>query len=321
MEITELFSLEIMEEARKNILEGRTIPVYSDVGFKLFFASESENAVFCRNNFLSSLTGENIVESMVLNTEILPEFLGGKVPRVDLYCKTDEGIVIDVEIQMSRENDDQMVRSIYYGSKLFSGAGKKGRLFKNIPKVYQIMLSDFNIFNDKDYAHHLFFKDQHNEIATKRLELVFIEFPKLQRLLENKGGSYAEILDSLQDDAFWAILIRNSNNCDFMKSISSAKRRTEIIEKAGANMIEVSKDEIEWAYHLSYDRAEIDYKNGMEISREEGLAEGIAQGSRNKAVETARNMLSKNISVEIVVECTGLSVEEVEKLSENLKKS
>ena len=86
-------------------------------------------------------------------------------------------------------------------------------------------------------------------------------------------------------------------------------------------MIEVSKDEIEWAYHLSYDRAEIDYKNGMEISREEGLAEGIAQGSRNKAVETARNMLSKNISVEIVVECTGLSVEEVEKLSENLKKS
>ena len=132
---------------------------------------------------------------------------------------------------MSKEKDDQLVRTVYYGSKLFSGAGKKGKLFKNIPKVYQIMLSDFYLFDDEDYVHHLFFKDQHNKIATKRLELILIEFPKLQKLLKDKteSGNYAEVLDSLQDDAFWAIFIRNSNNREFVKSLSKAKNRAEII--------------------------------------------------------------------------------------------
>lgn len=308
MDIKELFSAEILEEARKNIAEGRTIPIYSDIGFKLFFASDTDNATFCRNSFLSSLTGENIVESTVLNTEILPEFLGSKVPRVDLYCKTSDGMLMDVEIQMTKEGDDQLTRTIYYGCKLFSGAGKKGHKFKNLPRVYQIMLSDFNLFNDKDYVHHLFFKDQHNKVATTKLQLVFIEFSKLQALLET--DNYAEVLDSLQDDAFWAILIRNSNNSEFMKAISSAKRRAEIIEKAGANMIEVSKDEIEWAYHLSYDRAEIDYKNNMELSREEGLA----QGAHDKAIEGAKNLLANNVSAEIIAKSLGLPIEDVNAL-------
>ena len=49
----------------------------------------------------------------------------------------------------------------------------------------------------------------------------------------------------------------------------------------------------------------------------EGLAEGEAKGARNKAIETARNFLKKNISAEIIAECTGLPLEEVNKLKQN----
>lgn len=40
------------------------------------------------------------------------------------------------------------------------------------------------------------------------------------------------------------------------------------------------------------------------------------EGEQKKALETAKKMLEKGIAVEVVAECTGLAVEEVEKLVE-----
>ena len=59
-------------------------------------------------------------------------------------------------------------------------------------------------------------------------------------------------------------------------------------------------------------------------ARRAGLKEGIAlgekrgllAGERNAKFETAKNLLKKNISAEIIAECTGLSLEEVNKLSQ-----
>ena len=42
--------------------------------------------------------------------------------------------------------------------------------------------------------------------------------------------------------------------------------------------------------------------------------EGIAQGAYEKAIETAKNMLKNNISLEIIVECTGLTVQTIKNL-------
>ena len=42
--------------------------------------------------------------------------------------------------------------------------------------------------------------------------------------------------------------------------------------------------------------------------------EGIAQGAYEKAIVTAKKMLKNNISLEIIVECTGLSVQTIKNL-------
>jgi predicted transposase/invertase (TIGR01784 family) len=46
----------------------------------------------------------------------------------------------------------------------------------------------------------------------------------------------------------------------------------------------------------------------------QGLSRGISQGAHQKAIETAKSMMQRNISIDIVAECTGLSPEEIEKL-------
>ena len=56
------------------------------------------------------------------------------------------------------------------------------------------------------------------------------------------------------------------------------------------------------------------FDDGVSIGRNEGISIGISQGAQQTKLETAKIMLLKNISFEIISECTGLSVEEIEQL-------
>ena len=44
----------------------------------------------------------------------------------------------------------------------------------------------------------------------------------------------------------------------------------------------------------------------------EGVSDGISQGEHQAKIKTAKNMLQKNISIEVISECTGLSLDEIE---------
>ena len=48
--------------------------------------------------------------------------------------------------------------------------------------------------------------------------------------------------------------------------------------------------------------------------KEAGIAIGIAEGKRDNALQNARNLKYKNIPVDIIAECTGLSIEQVNAL-------
>ena len=50
----------------------------------------------------------------------------------------------------------------------------------------------------------------------------------------------------------------------------------------------------------------------------EGMTRGRLAGIREKAIETTRNFLKKNISAETIAECTGLSLDEVLKIKQEL---
>ena len=84
----------------------------------------------------------------------------------------------------------------------------------------------------------------------------------------------------------------------------------------------ISAEERAWAYHLSMDRAEADYKNGLRRARRKGREEARKEALKEtrKAQEaireqTTRNMLARNYPMTDIAEITGLSLEEVEKLA------
>ena len=67
---------------------------------------------------------------------------------------------------------------------------------------------------------------------------------------------------------------------------------------------------------------EYDYATDIEVQREEafekgvsqGISQGIQQGSQQKAIETAKNLFLKNIPMDIIAECTGLSIDFIKTL-------
>ena len=59
-----------------------------------------------------------------------------------------------------------------------------------------------------------------------------------------------------------------------------------------------------------FDQEEYD-RNRFNDGKEAGIAIGIAEGKRDAALQNARNFKYKNIPVDIIAECTGLSVEQV----------
>ena len=51
---------------------------------------------------------------------------------------------------------------------------------------------------------------------------------------------------------------------------------------------------------------------------DEGMAAGLVEGERQKAVETARKLIKKGIDPDVIAECTGLSLDEVQLFAEEL---
>ena len=62
----------------------------------------------------------------------------------------------------------------------------------------------------------------------------------------------------------------------------------------------------------AYDRHR--FNEGKEVGIAEGIEKGLAEGRRDNALQNARNFKYKNIPVDIIAECTGLTIEQVNAL-------
>jgi predicted transposase/invertase (TIGR01784 family) len=117
--------------------------------------------------------------------------------------------------------------------------------------------------------------------------------------------------------------VGDENVRKLLEFISTGKSETSLTNKISNELRRVQGNE-EWrAEYMTLEMLKKDtYDSGFtagEKAGEErgisiGLSQGITQGAHQKAVETAKSMILRNISIDIVAECTGLSPEEIEKL-------
>lgn len=156
-------------------------------------------------------------------------------------------------------------------------------------------------------------------MLTDVLEIYIIELPKYSKYAVN------EKIESLN---LWVKFIKNPEVVIMINKNDSktVKETKQAINKAKKRLEELSNDEherylAELREKYTRDQYEIQaygYDKGVEEGRKEGKLEGIIEGRKEKSIEIAKSLLAQNIDIEVIIKCTGLTKEEIEKLKNNI---
>ena len=320
-----VFSRALLAQAAEMIARGERLPLKDDVAFKMFLSGPEPESRACLRYFLSAMTGREVTAARVKNPELTPEFVKGKMSRLDVNCEFNDGQKADIELQLTKADDDQKLRALFYACKLCAGSLRRGRPYKSMPSVYQIFLIDFDLFGEEGKAggrkffHRAMMRLDDGAVLSDRMQILFFD-------LKVPG----QVDGSLQKAANWCKFISGCEKPEVLEALGRDAGWKEEYMTALKTYMRIAAEERAWAYHLSMDRAEADYWNGIRLAkraareegwkdgRESGWKDGRDEGERNRALFAARNMLTRNYPVTDIVEITGLPLDDVEDLAKNL---
>ena len=231
-----VLSKELMELASAMAASGKLIPLKNDVTFKMFLSDTTPESNACLRYLLSALTGREVTKANVTNSEVLPEYAKGKMPRMDVNCEFNDGQEADIELQLTKEDDDQKLRSLFYACKLYAGSMERGMKYKNVPNVYQIFLVDFDLFEDGAFYHRAMMKLDDGKVLTDRLQILFFN-------LKVPGKVRAD----LKRAANWCKFISGSDKPEVVKELGSKTDWKEEYMTALDACIRISAEKRAWA--------------------------------------------------------------------------
>ena len=149
----------------------------------------------------------------------------------------------------------------------------------------------------------------------KRKPVIFIELPKVIKL-----ESSIEKNSALEN---WAIFLKEADNPKKTRIIQKLTETEAGLMNAKRSLSSISANQDLWVQQFRQEMFERDYRSGLSAAENRGIAIGEERGKeagRSEAkLEDARNMLMENLPAETVARCTGLSLETVQQLAEQLK--
>ena len=282
------------------------LPLTSDIVFKRVFSKEGNEDIL--KALLEAILEIPIREVIVKNPELPRNLYESKAGLLDVKVEIDKDIICNIEMQVKDlKNMDK--RSTYYMSRIVSEELKKSEDYIQVKNTIVINLLNFEFYQRNSYhsiAHMKFEKTKENEfvdmgyqkeeeIATKDLEMHFIEIPKF--IKKNPEAN------TKLEQWMWLIAGRE-------EKLEMAKKENKEIKKAMDIIEEMSMDEKEWELYQSRKMAIMDYNTGIYEAKEEGKQEG----ERKSKIEIAKKLLEMKLPIEQIMKATNLSKEEIKNL-------
>jgi len=162
---------------------------FTDFGFKKIFGDPNSTELLksLLNDILKFEDRDKIKEITFKNGELLPEAPEERKAIIDLLCEDEKGSQFIVELQKVSQEHFQS-RALYYTSFPIQQQGIKGGWNFELTPVYFVGLLNFEIgrFKEKsEYLHHGKIMDIYtNEIMYDKLNMVYLEIPKLKKTKE-----------------------------------------------------------------------------------------------------------------------------------------
>ena len=271
----------------------------NDVVFKKIFGQHPNILMSFLNSMLPLAEGHEIVELEYLSPEMIPETFLEKFTSVDVRCRDSRGRQFLVEMQMNWTTAFKQ-RVLFNASKAYVTQAEKGFEYSHLKPVYALNLINQNYLPESpDYYHHyavVHLQDNHEKLDG--LEFVFVELPKFKS--KNITEKRLQVL--------WLRFLTEIN--EQAERISDELLENPEIQQA-----------INFVYEASLSKEEKDLydRNWDRISSEKTIlsevrAEGIAVGKAEGKIEVALNLIAAGVSMDIIMQATGLSRIEIENL-------
>ena len=291
----------------------------ADPIFKILFTDDSDEARQALTCFLSDILRKTVTDVVLQPNELSGESSSDKQSEFDINCKID-GEVANIEMQGENNRNNYGKRAEYHVAHVLNHYTTKGIDWDAIPKVYQISVLNF-VFdkeNRKSINHYVMRNDEGRTIS-KTMNVIFMELPKIRKL----GDDIARLTKAQMWGKFF-LYAPVPEKADYVRRLTEANGG---IKMAFTVLKNVSQDELNWYHETRYWMHVSDELTMKNAAKKEGLAEGkqlgftegertgLAKGEQKAKLETARNLIKKNVALDTIAECTGLSLEEVQKLA------
>ena len=265
--------------------------------FKLVFGRESSKDVMIE--FLNQVIPDRkIIDLEFVDKEMHHVDRSRKDSIYDMFCKTDDGSRIVVEVQR-RKQANFAERAIYYSTFSIANQVSAGAGCYDFYPVYVISILNFGFkpSGSKVKSEFRLYETDTRELLTDRVTFIFLDLSKFKKTAEELSG------DILEGMYF----------C--FKNIVSLTERPEILEHdVFRKIFEVSElinmDEVTRSKVIEKMTTERDLRNQMEYALQEaiaeghaeGHAEGLAAGLAEGLAEAARKMVASGMTHEAVAD-------------------
>ncbi len=278
-------------------MKAKYLNPFTDFGFKKIFGEEACKPLLI--DFLNALLpqADKIIDLTFKNNEQLGQTDLDRKAIYDIYCENEKGEKFIVELQKAKQNYFKE-RTIYYSTFPIREQAEKGEWNYNLKAVYCVGILDFT-FDDyetepekSEVVHTIKLKNQNGKTFYDKLTFIYLEMPNFKQL-ENQ-------LETRLDK--WLYFIKHLEDFQTIPTIFSDEVFSQAFEKA-----ELAKfGQTELASYENSLKIYRDLKGVIDTAFDEGKIEG--------KIETAKSLKKLGISVETIIEATGLTKLEIEKL-------
>ena len=275
----------------------------ADLTFKRVFGEHPDLVMSLLNALLPLTAGQEITDIEYLPSEMVPENPLRKNSIVDVRCKDKTGRQFILEMQMIWSPEFKQ-RVLFNASKAYVRQMNAGEQYELLQPVYSLNLVNeiFEPSLEGYYHHYQMIHVENSDKVIDGLQLIFVELPKFT------PHSYSE----KKMQVLWLRYLTEIN--EKTREVPEELMANSEVKKA-VNALEISAftDAQLAGYEKFWDIISVE-KTLYNSAERRGMAQGMAQGKAEERHLIAINLKKQGVSFEIISQCTGLPVKEIELL-------
>lgn len=296
-----------------------------DDAFKLVFGQESTKDVMIE--FLNQVISDRtIVDVEFMDKEMHPHDRDRKTSVYDLFCKTDDGSRVIVELQ-KRKQDSYAERMLYYSMHQVLKQVEAGVSSFDFYPIYVISILDFTLEQNEEIPEvktvYRLLEEKHQRLLTDRLTYIFLELPKVKKNADELDGSILEGMCFCLKNMYRLKERPNALTHTVFDKIFGVSEFLEMEEDTREKILSNMTTERDLQNQFAYARQE-GLALGLEEGRAKGLAEGraegratgIKEGREEERMIVASRMLKAGMDILQIAELTKLDVDYIKALQD-----